>query len=189
MSQESLLTIFIGLVAFAFVLQSFAFLGMFFSVRKISRRFDELSKKLEKQVETLSGKADEALAAAQEALAEAKAWANSTKQVRENLTSVTGLMQKRAVELDKVVETRVADLDSFLQESTEFARGQLSRMEGVIDRSADRIDETFDIVHKGILTPLTELNAIVMGLKVGLDVLFRRRRPSTKIHQDEEMFI
>jgi hypothetical protein len=122
-------------------------------------------------------------------LASAKAVAEATKSVRENLTSTTGLVHKRAVALDGIVEKRVADVDSFLQESTDFARDQLSRMQDVIDRSSGRIDETFDLLHKGILTPLNELNAIVTGLRVGLDVLFRRRSPSTRIHQDEEMFI
>jgi methyl-accepting chemotaxis protein len=188
-SQETILTIFAAVVTMAMLAQGITTVLVYLSVRNISRRFDELSEEIRERAAALEGKADQIFAAAQEALGEVNSVAEATRQVRENLTSTADLVHKRAVALDGIVERRVADVDSFLQETTEFARGQLSRMENVIDRSAERIDETFDIVHKGILTPLNELNAIVMGLKVGLDVLLRRRRPSTKIHQDEEMFI
>jgi len=187
--QETILTIFAAAVTLAILLQSIAVVLIYLSVKTISRRFDALSGEIMKHADAFSAKADEVIGAAKEALAEAKAVAEATKLVRENLTSTADLVHKRAIELDRMVETRVADVDSFLQESTEFARRQLSGMKDVIDRSSVRIDETFDLVHKGILTPLNELNAIVMGLKVALDVLFRRRRPANRIHQDEEMFI
>lgn len=183
MSQlETILTVFAAVLTLAVLMQAIALVGIYLSVKTISRKFDAMSEEIKKQVKSISAKADEVFASA-------KAVTEATKSVRENLTSTSDLVHKRVAELDKIVGERVADVDSFLQESTDLARNQLSHLQDVIDRSSQRIDETFDMVHKGILGPLSELNAIVTGLRVGLDVLFRRKRPSTRIHQDEEMFI
>lgn len=182
MSQETLLLVFTGVVALAILIQSLALLGVFMWVRNISRRFDSLSVELLEHINSISKKADEVLASAKDV-------SEATRTIRENLTTTSAIVHQRAEALNATIQKRVADLDSFLEETTSIARTEIAKVQGVVDSASRRVDETFDLLHNGIVAPLTEINAIAAGLRTAFDVFFRRRSPSARIHQDEEMFI
>jgi hypothetical protein len=181
-AQETLLLVFTGVVALAILIQSLALLGIFISVRKISRRFEKLSEDLLTHVHSISNKADDVLAAA-------KAVTEASKVIRENLTATSSIIHQKATDLSTTVQKRVTNLDEFLNETTEIARAEIAKFQGVVENTSRRLDDTFNLLHHGIVAPLSELNAIATGLRTAFDVFFRKRDPSARIHQDEEMFI
>jgi len=169
---STLLEIFTGIVAVALLLQCAAFWGIHRSIRNISARMDTVGPDLLKEIKPLS-------ANIQEMLSTIKAIADKTQRLQESLAVTAGTVQKR-----------VADLDAFLSETTDAARLQVVRIQDVVDTATRRIEETFDLLHTGIMAPVSEIGAIAKGIRVGLDVLLRRRRTPASTHsQDDEMFI
>jgi methyl-accepting chemotaxis protein len=169
---STLLEIFTGVVAVSLLLQSLALVGIHRSIRSLASRVEAVSLNLVKNVDALSVKVDQLLATI-------KGMADGVHSLQENLTTTSAIVQKR-----------VAELDSFLAEIADVARLQVLRIQDIVDTTSRRVEETIDVLSNSVLAPVTEVNAIVRGVKVGLDVLLRKRKsPSSSTPQDEEMFI
>ena len=167
-----LIAIFTGIAALALLFQSIAFLAISRSMRNMSARVDRLGGELSKSIGTLSGKADELLTII-------KGVAEKIHVLENNLTATTAVIQKRVVELD-----------SFLEETTDTARLQVLRIQAVVENISSKVEETFDLLHQSVLAPANEITAIIRGIRVGLDFLQRhRKQPARTSHQDDEMFI
>jgi len=171
-SNDTLLLVFTGIVAVSLLLQSLALVGIYRSIRSLSSRIEVVSLNLVKNVDAISVKVNQLLASI-------KGMVDGMHSLQENLISTSTIVQKR-----------VAELDSFLAEITDVARLQVLRIQDVVVTASRRVEETIDVLHTSVLAPVTEVNAIVRGVKVGLDVLLRKRKsPSSSSRQDEEMFI
>jgi hypothetical protein len=170
--HDTLLTIFTGILAVAVLIQSLLFFGIYRSIRQLASRIDGLSKDLLRNVEVISGKVDEGLATI-------KGIAEGIKPIREKLAAATDIVHKR-----------VTELDAFLAEATNTARLEILRVQDIIQSASEKAEQTLELLRRGIVTPLDEINAISRAIRVGLDVIFRRRKnPSSTSPQDEEMFI
>jgi hypothetical protein len=168
----TLLTVFSGLVAVALLLQSLAMWGLHRSLRNVSARVDGLSKDLVKTADSISG-------SALDFLSSARGFVEKLSAVQENVTATSAVIHKRVVELD-----------AFLDETTKAAQLQIVRIQEVVDTASRRVEETVSTLQNGVLTPVNEAHAIAAGVKAGLGYFFRnRKRPSSRSHQDEEMFI
>jgi len=170
--HDTLLVVFTGVLAVAVLMQSLLFFGMYRSIRKISFWMEGLSKDLLKNVEVVSAKVDEGVTAI-------KGLAESVKPVVERLADATDILHKRVLELD-----------DFLASAVRTAQLEILRIQDTIQTASRRAEETIELLRKSILAPLNEVNAIIRAVRVGVDVLFRRRRsPSGRSAQDDEMFI
>jgi len=170
--QETLLTVFTGIVAVALLLQSLAFVGIYRSVRSIASRLDKLSNDLTVHANALSRKADDLM--------------STVKQLAEGIKSIQEKVNETAV----VVHNRIVEVDRFLGETTATARLQILRIQDVVDTAVRRVEETCSVLQNSVLTPINEMNAVARGIRAGLDFLLRRRKmPAGLSHQDEEMFI
>ena len=171
-SMEILLALFTGIVAVSLFLQSLALLGIHRSIRNISGRIDKLSADIGRNADNVSSRASEVLAAI-------KAFTDRFHAMQDNLTGTSEIVQRRVVEID-----------AFLEETAQAARLQVARIHQTVDNASRRVEETFDILQSRVLAPINELNAVITGIRVGLDVLRgRRKRPVNPSQQDEEMFI
>jgi ABC-type transporter Mla subunit MlaD len=170
MTTEGALLILSGAVSAALIAQVVAFWGIHRSIRTISSRLDTLSHEVERRLGPLSERAEELLAAAKPAIEQFQS------------------LQRQVTATAEIVHQRVASMDTFLEEATDSARVQVVRVQDLVDSTATRIEETVERVQHGILSPLTELSALLRGLRVGFNFFFRRARYSQP-HQDEEMFI
>ena len=167
-----LLVIFIGIVAVALLMQSVAFWILQKSISRMSRQVEAASVELQRNAGTIT-------AGASDVLQNVKGVVDRVQGMQESLAETTAMVQRRAVDIDKLVG-----------EATDAARLQIIRLQDVLDNASGKLEDTFDSVHRGVVVPIQEINAIVVGLRVGLDALLgRRRRPSRQAHQDEEMFI
>jgi methyl-accepting chemotaxis protein len=170
--HDTLLTIFIGVLAFAALIQTLLFFAIYRSIRQLTSKMDGLSEDLIRNVEVISGKVEEGLATI-------KGIAEGLKPIREKVAAATDIIHKR-----------VTELDAFLAEVTKTARLEILRVQDTIHSATQKIEETLELFRRGIVTPLNEINAVSRAIRVGLDVLFRRRKgPSSTSPQDEEMFI
>jgi methyl-accepting chemotaxis protein len=170
--QDTLLMVFTGVLAVAVLLQSLLFLGMYKSVSQLSALVERLFGDVLKNSEDVTTKVEEGLSAI-------NSIANGLKPITENVANTTRIIQQRVIELD-----------AFLAETTKTAQSEILRIQDTIQFAISRAQETVELLHTSILAPINEINAISRALRVGLDVLFRRRKtPSGSSAQDEEMFI
>jgi len=169
--HDTLLMVFTGVLAFAVVLQTILFWGIYKAIRQMSSYLDGLGKDLLRNVGIVSAKVDEGLETIKE-------MAEGLKPIREKLANSTDIIHKR-----------IAELDAFLAEATTAARSEIRRIQDAIQSAAQKAEQTLELVRKSILTPLGEINAVTRGFRVAMDVIFRRRRHPSSSTQDEEMFI
>jgi hypothetical protein len=174
MSQttEILLAVFAGLTALALLLQGIALIALARRLHDIKTGLDARSEKLTKQVDSIATQVEGLVAVL-------KSTAQKAHEIEENVAAITA-----------VVHGRVVNLDSFLNEATDAARLQMARFQDIIETTSQRIDETIDTLQNSIIVPITEISAVIRGIRSGFDVLFGRRRlASRRSHNDEEMFI
>jgi hypothetical protein len=165
--------LFTAVVAAALVAQVLAIIGALRTLKSLSGRIESLGAMLEKDLGPLSSKA----AAAMEAV---RSSAEKLQGLQDNLTATSGVIHKR-----------VAELDAFIGETTDAARLQIIRLQDLLDTAGRRIEHSIELVHNGILKPVTEVTAVVRGLQVGVNYILRHRRrdASGPASPDEEMFI
>jgi methyl-accepting chemotaxis protein len=170
-TQEIILLVFTGILAFAVLLQSLLFYGIYRAIRQMSGQIDGLSKDLLRNIAIISSKVDEGVETI-------KQMGQGLKPIKEKLASATDIIHRR-----------VTDLDAFLAETTDSARLEFLRIRDKVQSASDRAEEILEMLHDSILLPVHEINAVARGIKTGIDVLFRRRRNPSTSAQDEEMFI
>jgi len=172
MSLEAALLIVTVAVAAALLLQTVAVWGIRQSIKAIAGR-----------VETLSAEAQHKLRQLSESTAELVATA---KPAIEGFAAV----QKQVSATSEIVHRRISSLDAFLEEATDTARLEVARLQDLVDTTSFKFEETVDRLQRGVLAPLTEVSAMLRGIRAGLNFLLRgRKAPAQQSHQDEEMFI
>jgi hypothetical protein len=165
-------TLFTGIVAVALLLQVIAFWAIYRSIRRMSIQFDSLSAELKKSASSVTVHAENLLGTV-------RGVAEKMRALQDNLTATSAIVQHRAVELD-----------AFLAETSDAARLQIARIQDVVNSASRSVEDTFDSLNRGIIAPIREINALVTGIRVGLDVLLRRRSgPAAPSGRDGEMFI
>jgi hypothetical protein len=171
-TMEILLAVFAGLTALALLLQGISLIALARRLHDIKTGLDARGEKLTKQVDIIAAQVEGLVVVL-------KSTAQKAHEIEENVAAITA-----------VVHGRVVDLDAFLNEATDAARMQMARLQDIIETTSERIDETIDTLQNAIIVPITEISAVIRGIRSGFDVLFGRRRlTSQRSHHDEEMFI
>lgn len=170
--QDTLLTIFTGVLALAVLLQSLMFFGIYKCIRQMKAWMESMGKDLLHNTTAISSKADEALTAV-------KDLGDALRPITNSLANTTDIVHKRVVALD-----------AFLSEATQAAQLEVFRIQKTIQSATQRAEEALDILHNSVLAPVNEINAISRALRVGFNMLFRGRKGTSRssVH-DEEMFI
>ena len=173
MDSGTAITIFAGVVAAALVIQVMSLLGVLAALRKLSARIEQISVTFDTQFGPLSSRTIEMV--------------DAIRVTAEKVQALQGSLAATS----EIVHKRVVDLDAFVGETTDAARLQIIRLQDLLDSAAQRIEHSIELVHNGILRPVSEVTAVVRGLQVGVNYLRRHRRrgASGPASPDEEMFI
>lgn len=82
-----------------------------------------------------------------------------------NLTYVSEAMKSQA---DKV--------DSTLNDIIDRTRLQVVRADELVSRTMDRVENTTEMVHHTVISPVRQLSGVLQGISTGFNVLFGRRQ-------------
>jgi hypothetical protein len=94
-------------------------------------------------------------------------------------------------ESSALARTQMQRLDATLNDVIDRARLQVIRADELVGRTLDRVEQTTDMVHKTVVSPVRQVSGLVQGLTAGLEFFFsgrRRSRDGMGVAQDE-MFI
>jgi hypothetical protein len=165
---ESLLSLFIIVTALAVVIQAGVLVGLFVAVRKTSQRVESLAT----EVKT---KALPTMETAQAMLVELR------PRIYDIVTNVD--------ESARMARTQMERLDATVNDVVDRTRLQVIRADELINRTLDRVEETTEMVHQTVISPIRRLSGIMTGIGAGLEYfLGRKRRPSRDgvgVPQDE----
>lgn len=169
--DDNLLRIFIAATTFAVVIQAGILVGLYLSVRKSTAKMEALATELK-------SKALPTMETAQSMLVE----------LRPKIEAMTTNLSESSA----VVRNQIHRMDATLTDVLDRTRLQIIRADELLNRTMDRVEETSEVVHKTVISPLRQVNGFMTALSTGVEVFFGQKRRQPKngmgVPQDE-MFI
>lgn len=169
--METRFTVLLFEIGLAVLVQVGVLLAILFTVLKSSKRMESLADELHKR--------------ALPTLDATQAFIQKTSPrvdiILDNVSASSTLLRQQLEHMDKTV-TDVVDR----------ARLQVIRTDELVTRTLDRVEETTDIVHHSVISPVKQLAALVDGISAGLNALLGRksRRDGERVGvPQDEMFI
>jgi methyl-accepting chemotaxis protein len=170
MENANLLIAFIAVTAAAVVVQAGILIGMYLATRRTSARVEALASEVKEKV-----------------LPTVDLVKSTLTDIRPKIeTLVTNVSESSAT-----VRSQMQRLDATMNDVIDRARLQVIRADELVGRTLDRVEETTDIVHKTVVSPVRHVSGMIQGITAGVDFFFsgkRRRRDGVPAAQDE-MFI
>ena len=173
--MDNLIPIFVALTGAAVVLQAGILAALYLSVRKSSARLEDLAS----EVRT---KALPTLETAQAILTELRP---KLTVIADNLTETT-----------HSVRSQVERMDATVNDVVDRARLQIIRGDELLTRTLDRVEETSDMVHSTVVSPVRQFAGLIQGVTAGIEFLLGNRgrknggsREARRPVPQDEMFI
>jgi len=166
--MENLVPLFIIVTAIAVVIQAGILVALFVAVRQTSGRVEALASEVK-------AKALPTIETAQAMLVE----------LRPRVTEIVANVEYSS----RVARAQMERLDATVSDVLDRTRLQVIRADELINRALDRVEETGDMVHRTVVSPIRQLQGLMQGLSAGLEFfLGRKRRPGRDgigVPQDE----
>ena len=161
----AIIAVFVAISAAAMVFQAVMLYGTYKASRELRDRIVPLTVKVDALVDTSRSAVEEA---------------------RIKIVEITG----KTNQILEVAKLQLETVEEVLEDASLRTRRQLKNAEIVVEDALARAQETVELVHKGILTPIRGINGIAAGVRAALHFLLRGTRPSPdQVTVDEEMFI
>ncbi|HKC01295.1 MAG TPA: hypothetical protein VKD23_21100 [Terriglobales bacterium] len=169
--DDTLLRIFIAVTTFAVVVQAGILVGLYLAVRNSTARMEVLATEVK-------SKALPAMETVQSMLVELRP---RIDVISSNLAESSDLMRNQ-----------LGRLDATVTDALDRARLQVIRADELLNRTMDKVEETSEVVHKTVISPLRQVSGLMAAISTGVDVFLgqKRRHPrnGAGVPQDE-MFI
>jgi hypothetical protein len=172
--MDNLTPVFIALTGLAVLMQAFVLVMIYVGIRKSSARMEALATEVKTKLLPTVERAEVILT-----------------DVRPKLQVIADNIQETTI----LLRDQVQRADATVKDAMDRGRLQIIRADELLTRTLDRVEQTSDMVHSTVISPVRRLSGLVQGLTVGLEFLFggrgrrngggRERRP---VPQDE-MFI
>jgi len=169
--DDTLLKVFIAVTTIAVAVQAGILVALYVAVRKSSERMEALATEVKSKVLPT-------VETAQSMLVE--------------LRPKIEVMSTNFAESSDLLRNQLGRLDATVTDALDRARLQVIRADELLNRTMDRVEETSEVVHKTVISPLRQVNGLMAAISTGVDVFLgqKRRHPRNGggVPQDE-MFI
>ncbi len=167
--------VFIAVTAAAVLLQAGILTALYLAVRKSTARMEAVALELKtKAVPTLES--------AQAMLTE----------LRPRLTVIADNLMETTIS----VRSQVERVDATVSDAVDRARLQVIRADELLSRTLDRVEETSDVVHQTVISPVRQFSGLIQGVTAGIEFLLGGRgrrnggsREARRAVPQDEMFI
>ncbi|HTA25030.1 MAG TPA: hypothetical protein VK763_15970 [Terriglobales bacterium] len=161
------LTIFIAVTSAAVVIQAGILVAMYLAVRQTTARTEALANEVRSKVLPTVELAQSMLA-----------------DLRPKVESIVNNFNESSV----MARHQMERLDATMSDLLDRARLQVIRADELVGKALDRVEETGELVHKTVVSPVRQVSGVLQGLTAGLEFFFSGRRKSRNGVEDE-MFI
>lgn len=170
--DDNLLRYFIFVTGFAVILQALIMVALYLAVRKSTAKMEALATEVH-------GKAVPAIDTVQ----------NLVVELRPKIDTIA----TNVSESTNLVRNQLARIDATLTDALDRTRLQVIRADELLNRTLDKVEDTTEIVHKTVVSPLRQVNGLMAAVTTGVEVFLghKRRHPKNGgggVPQDE-MFI
>jgi len=169
------MTLFVAFTGAAVLLQALVLLAMYLAMRKSGERMQVLADDVKNKVMPTVAEAQQLLALLRP----------KVEVIVENLEETTTIMR-----------AEIKRVDAAVNDAVDRARLQVIRADELMSRTLDRVEQTSEMVHKTVVSPVRHLSGLMQGLSVGLEFLFGGRgrrngggREDRQPVPQDEMFI
>src|SRR6266403_2926186 len=146
--DDTLLKVFIAVTTFAVVVQAGILVGLYLSLRKSSSK-----------IEALAGEVlNKALPAMESVLGMMVALRPKIEALTDNIS-----------ESSTLVRNQLGRIDATLADALDRTRLQVIRADELLNRTMDRVEETSEVVHKTVVSPLRHLSGLVNAISTGVE--------------------
>ncbi len=173
--MDHLTTVFIALTGVAVMLQAGVLLAMYFGMRQTGARVEAIANEVKMKVMPTVEHTEAFLV-----------------EIRPKLQLIADNLQESTLAL----RSQVLRVDATVNDTVDRARLQIIRADELLSRTLDRVEQTSDMVHQTVISPVRQLSGIMQGITVGLEFLFggRARRNGSGREErrpvpQDEMFI
>ncbi len=161
---------FVGVTAAAVVLQAGILVGLFLAVRKTTARVEALANQVTTKILPTVEIANSMLI---------------------DLRPQIETMVENVSESSTMIRAQIERIDATVSDVIDRTRLQVIRADELVNGTMDRLEETRDVVHSTVISPIRQVSGLIQGVTAGLEFLIgsrRRRRNGATVPQDE-MFI
>jgi len=169
--DDNLLKLFIAVTTIAVAVQAGILVALYVAVRKSSERMEALATEVKSRV-----------------LPTVETAQNLMVELRPKIDVISNNL----AESSDLVRNQLGRLDATVTDVLDRARLQVIRADELLNRTMDKVEETSEVVHKTVISPLRQVNGLMAAISTGVDVFLgqKRRHPRNGggVPQDE-MFI
>lgn len=165
------LPIFVAITAAAVLLQAALLGAVFFALRKTGNRVEQLATEITTKI-----------------LPTAELVHSMVSELRPKIDSAVNNVS----ETTALVHSQLERLDSTLTEVVDRTRLQVIRVDEFVNRTLDHVEETTEMMHRTVVSPIRHVSGLMQGLTAGFGMLFgtkRSRRNGGSVPAQDEMFI
>ncbi len=95
-----------------------------------------------------------------------------------------------AASASNTIKAQVERLDATVSDAVDRVRLHVIRADELVTRTIDRVEDTTNLVHHTVISPVRQISAVMQGLTAGLGSLVGGRRARNHAGQpQDEMFI
>lgn len=168
-------TIFIAITGAAVLLQAGVLLAIFLTMRKTSARMEALATEMKSKLLPVIDEAQAMLT-----------------EVRPQLRVIAQNLEETSI----IVRGQILRTQAAVNDAVDRARLQVIRGDELLTRTLDRVEQTSDMVHKTVISPVRQVSGLMQGITAGLEFLFSRQqrrnghgREERRPVPQDEMFI
>jgi hypothetical protein len=165
---------FIGLTALAILLQAGILFALYLTVRQTTTRMEALAGEF--KTKTLP-----TVETAQAMLVDLRP---KIDQIVGNVTHIAGTAQHSA----NLVRSQMERLDETMNDVLDRTRLQVIRADDLVGRTLDKVEDTTEMVHRTVVSPIRHVSGLMQGLSAGFEHFLgqrRRSRDNMGVPQDE----
>jgi hypothetical protein len=164
------LNIWVAVTSLAVAIQAGILVALYMSIRKTSARMEAIADDLHKKTAPIL---------------------ESTQGIVMDSRPKIEAITDNLVAASTSIKSQVERLDATVSDAVDRTRLQIIRADDLVTRTMDRVEETTDVVHSSVISPVRQMAGLVSGLTTGIGAFFGRRPNDNREEatQDEEMFI
>jgi len=164
--SENVLSVFMIVTCLAIIIQAGILAALFLTVKKTTARVEEV--------------ATRAIPLMDSARTMMEDTAPKLREITANLVEVSGTLKRQSDRMDEAVNDLL-----------DRTRLQVIRVDQLVGRTLDRVEETTELVQATVVSPIKQISGIVQGLSAGVGAFLgrRRNRDGELVVEDEELFI
>ena len=169
------MSLFVAFTGIAVLLQACVLLAMYIAMRKSSQNMADLAADVKTKIMPTVVEVQTLISVLRP----------KVEIIAENLSETTTTLR-----------AEVQRVDATVNDVIDRTRLQIIRADELLSRTLDRVEQTSDMVHKTVVSPVKQLSGLVQGITAGLGFFFSSRdrrnggsREERRAVPQDEMFI